>query len=29
MIVQGNGLVKVTATGLNTEIGKIGKALNR
>ncbi len=27
MIVQGNGLIKVTATGLNTEIGKIGKAL--
>ncbi len=27
MIVQGNGLVKVKATGLNTEIGKIGKAL--
>jgi Ca2+-transporting ATPase len=27
MIVQGNGLVKVTAIALNTEIGKIGKAL--
>ncbi|MGB8491227.1 MAG: cation-translocating P-type ATPase, partial [Bacteroidales bacterium] len=27
MIVQGNGLVLVTATALNTEIGKIGKAL--
>lgn len=27
MIVQGNGLVKVTATAQNTEIGKIGKAL--
>ena len=27
MIVQGNGLVKVYATALNTEIGKIGKAL--
>ena len=28
MIVQGNGLIKVTATALNTEIGKIGKALD-
>lgn len=27
MIVQGNALVVVTATGLDTEIGKIGKAL--
>ena len=27
MIVQGNGLVKVISTGMNTEIGKIGKAL--
>lgn len=27
MIVQGNGIVLVTATGINTEIGKIGKAL--
>jgi P-type Ca2+ transporter type 2C len=27
MIVQGNGLVKVVAIALNTEIGKIGKAL--
>ncbi len=27
MIVQGNGIVQVTATGTNTEIGKIGKAL--
>ena len=28
MIVQGNGIAKVTTTALNTEIGKIGKALN-
>ena len=27
MIVQGNGAVRVVATALNTEIGKIGKAL--
>ena len=27
MIVQGNGIAKVTGTGINTEIGKIGKAL--
>ena len=27
MIVQGNGIVKVSAIGSNTEIGKIGKAL--
>jgi Ca2+-transporting ATPase len=27
MIVQGNGVVKVIGTGLQTEIGKIGKAL--
>jgi len=28
MIVQGNGVVKATSTGSNTEIGKIGKALD-
>jgi Ca2+-transporting ATPase len=28
MIVQGNGIVKVIGTALNTEIGKIGKALD-
>ena len=28
MIVQGNGVVRVTAIGSNTEIGKIGKALD-
>jgi P-type Ca2+ transporter type 2C len=27
MIVQGNGMARVTATGIRTEIGKIGKAL--
>lgn len=27
MIVQGNGFAKVTSIGINTEIGKIGKAL--
>jgi Ca2+-transporting ATPase len=27
MIVHGNGIAKVTSTGSNTEIGKIGKAL--
>ncbi|NVO18841.1 MAG: cation-translocating P-type ATPase [Bacteroidetes bacterium] len=27
MIVQGNGIARVTGTGINTEIGKIGKAL--
>ncbi len=27
MIVQGNGIARVTSTGINTEIGKIGKAL--
>ena len=28
MIVQGNGIVKVIGTGLQTEIGKIGKAID-
>lgn len=27
MVVQGNGLAQVTATGMNTRIGKIGRAL--
>lgn len=27
MVVNGNGVFRVTATGVNTEIGKIGKAL--
>ncbi len=27
MVVQGNGIARVTGTGINTEIGKIGKAL--
>jgi Ca2+-transporting ATPase len=27
MIVQGSGIAKVSATGINTEIGKIGKAI--
>jgi P-type Ca2+ transporter type 2C len=27
MIIQGNGIARVTATGIHTEIGKIGKAL--
>jgi P-type Ca2+ transporter type 2C len=27
MIVQGNGIARVSSTGINTEIGKIGKAL--
>ncbi len=27
MIVQGSGIAKVSATGMNTEIGKIGKAI--
>jgi Ca2+-transporting ATPase len=29
MIVQGNGVARVTSTGNNTEIGKIGKALEK
>ena len=28
MIVQGNGIIRVSATGMKTEIGKIGKALD-
>ncbi|MCX6266978.1 MAG: HAD-IC family P-type ATPase, partial [Bacteroidetes bacterium] len=28
MIVQGNGIARVTSIGINTEIGKIGKALS-
>ena len=28
MVVQGNGIAKVTQTGMNTEIGKIGKAIS-
>ncbi len=27
MVVQGNGIAKVLSTGMNTEIGQIGKAL--
>lgn len=27
MIIHGNGVVRIVATGMNTEIGKIGKAL--
>ena len=29
MIIQGNGIARVSSTGLNTEIGKIGKALEK
>src|SRR5512133_2506854 len=29
MIVQGNGIARVSSTGTNTEIGKIGKALDK
>jgi Ca2+-transporting ATPase len=29
MIIQGNGIAKVSSTGTNTEIGKIGKALEK
>jgi Ca2+-transporting ATPase len=28
MVVQGNGLAKVTHTGMNTQIGKIGKSIS-
>lgn len=28
MVVQGNGLARVTATGVHTQIGKIGKAIS-
>jgi len=28
MVVQGNGLAKVTRTGMNTQIGKIGKSIS-